>query len=355
MKIRIHAPLLALGLLPLLGSSARSAELVALSPQTWERYAPQGKEVDAIHGDFARSNGVISAVIAQPRRGRNANMTVREVGGCLIDLTVEKTSNDQLSAFYPGAGLRELRFAGVDVESPRTYEAAELDRLFVQARRVTLRLVAAPREKEPDVEVAYSLEDGSSSLLVTSTSTNRGDAPIDVELVDEIKPLDVLHAAERGNLVMTTGPFLEVTLKAEGPSGPSTPAAPGDSLAAPGGKALLHIRVQCPNWFDVDRVQVFLNGRLDERLNFTRKTTPDHFAGSTMKFDQEIPLALSGDTHVIVVAIGEHSKLGPVMGPDHAADLPVAVSNPVFVDVDGHGFKANGDPLGELPVKGAND
>ena len=70
-----------------------------------------------------------------------------------------------------------------------------------------------------------------------------------------------------------------------------------------------------------------------------------------MKFDQEIPLALKADTHVIVAAIGEQSKLGPVMGPDHAADLPVAVSNPIFVDVDGGGFKPNGEAVGKVPVK----
>ena len=70
-----------------------------------------------------------------------------------------------------------------------------------------------------------------------------------------------------------------------------------------------------------------------------------------MKFDQEIPLRLDRDSHVIVAAIGEQSKLGPVMGPEHADDRPVAVSNPIFVDVDGNGFKCNSDPLGELPVK----
>ena len=74
-----------------------------------------------------------------------------------------------------------------------------------------------------------------------------------------------------------------------------------------------------------------------------------------MKFDQEIPLRIDRDTHVIVAAIGEKSKLGPVMGPEHAADRPVAVSNPIFVDVDGGGFKHNGDTLGELlPVKSSN-
>jgi hypothetical protein len=40
------------------------------------------------------------------------------------------------------------------------------------------------------------------------------------------------------------------------------------------------------------------------------------------------------------------------MGPDHADDPPVAVSNPIFVDVDGNGFQPNRDPLGKLPVKG---
>ena len=166
----------------------------------------------------------------------------------------------------------------------------------------------------------------------------------------EIRTLDMVHAAERGHLVMSSGPFLEVKLRAGG--SPATDVAPGDDLTAPGGQATLKVRVQCPNWFDVDRVQVFLNGRPAEALNFTRQSTPERFSSTTVKFDQEIPLHLEGDTHVIVAAIGERSKLGPVMGPEHANDRPVAVSNPIFVDVDGGGFKSNNDTLGKLPVKG---
>ena len=119
------------------------------------------------------------------------------------------------------------------------------------------------------------------------------------------------------------------------------PRRPGD----------LKVKVQCPNWFDVDRVQVFLNGRPAESLNFTRRTAPERFSDAATKFDQEIPIRLDRDTHVIVAAIGEQSRLGPVMGPEHADDMPVAVSNPIFVDVDGGGFKASHDTLGELPVK----
>src|ERR1700748_3487164 len=85
---------------------ARAADLVALSPQTWERYIPHGKEVDGIYGDFALANDQLMAVVPSPVRGRNANMTVRDVGGCLIDLTRRDRQSDQLSAFYPGAQMR---------------------------------------------------------------------------------------------------------------------------------------------------------------------------------------------------------------------------------------------------------
>jgi hypothetical protein len=839
--------ILSLILLTEFARPANAADLVALSPQTWDRYMPQGKEADGIYGDFALANDQLIAVVAHPKRGRHANMTVRDVGGCLIDLTRRDRQSDQLSAFYPGGSFRDLKFAGIEVAAPTIYEAAELDRVFVRAHRVSLKLVATPRETEPDVEVTYALEDGQPFVLVTTTFANRGAAPVDIELVDairadrtfqhgtdgpagrfwaydkhfgqaygvladgheilnatgrqlllryrnphgkvaarlapgesyrltrrvipganlfdlqrvanrlagktdqpirvsvkdtagrpiadadvvlasdgksrawgrtddsglislalgnapgtltvsalghgsksvpialgapadlavelpqagavttritdehgmpipckvqfigrngtespnfgpdsgehavgnvfyshdgrfrrelapgsydvivshgpeydavftqvdvqrgqespleaklvrsvktdgwisadfhshsspsgdntssqlgrvlnllcehiefapctehnrlstyephlkrlgaerrmatcvgieltnrplplnhqnafplvlrphtqdggaptpdddpaiqierlalwdgaseklvqvnhpdigwmfrdrdgddtpdsgfagmfghmdvievhppdsifaaptmrilgktqnntivnwlqllnlgrripgvvntdahynfhgsgwlrnylnsptddpaEVRTLDMVHAAERGHLVMTSGPFLEVELRASG--GQGARAIPGDDLTAPGGDAILRVRVQCPNWFDVDRVQVFYNGRPAESLNFTRKSTPDQFSGATVKFDREIPLHLDRDTHVIVVAIGEQSKLGPVMGPEHANDRPVAVSNPIFVDIDGGGFKANGDPLGELPVKGGS-
>ncbi|HVX13151.1 MAG TPA: CehA/McbA family metallohydrolase [Pirellulales bacterium] len=166
----------------------------------------------------------------------------------------------------------------------------------------------------------------------------------------KIETLDMVHAAEHGHMVMTSGPYLEVHVAGED-AGKKVDGTVGDDLSIPGGKAALQVRVQCPNWFDIDRVQVFLNGRPESSLNFTRTTTPERFTGGTVKFEQELPLALSGDTHVIVVAAAEKSTLGPVMGPDHAKDMPIAVSNPIYIDVDGNGFRANGDTLGApLPV-----
>ncbi len=169
----------------------------------------------------------------------------------------------------------------------------------------------------------------------------------------KVDTMDMVHAAEGGHLIMTNGPYLEVSLKS---SQSEREAIAGDDLAAPDGKADLKVRVQCPNWFDVDRVQVLLNGQAVESLNFTREANADLFSDGSVKFDRTIPLELDGDTHVIVVAIGENQKLGPVMGPSHKDDVPAAVSNPIFVDVNRNGFQPNGDTLGsELPRKRGRD
>jgi hypothetical protein len=163
-----------------------------------------------------------------------------------------------------------------------------------------------------------------------------------------IQTLNIVRAAEQGNVIMTTGPFLEVLLEAGDAKGTA-----GDDVAVPQGKAVLHVRVQCPNWFDIDRVQVLLNGRPAERFNFTRFATPQRFASGVVKFHQELPLQLQSDTHVIVAALGEKSTLGPVMGPTWGKLMPIAVSNPIYADVDGGGFQPNGDTLGSpLPVRG---
>jgi len=166
----------------------------------------------------------------------------------------------------------------------------------------------------------------------------------DTETPGDIDPLEIVRQSKKGRIIMSSGPYMEVRLNG---------ALPGDDLALPKGNGTLHVRVQCPNWFDIDRVQVLVNGRPDPKLNFTRKDHPQLFGTGVVKFDQKLDLALQKDAHVIVVAVGEESTLGEVMGPSWGRQNPVAISNPIFVDVDGGGFKANGDTLGApLPVKG---
>jgi hypothetical protein len=144
------------------------------------------------------------------------------------------------------------------------------------------------------------------------------------DVAAEIDTMEMVHRSEQGQLVMTTGPFLEVTV---------------------------HIRVQCANWFDINRVQILLNGKLDDRYNYTRREHGERFGLGVVKFDRKIELEVTQDTHIVVATAGEGLQLGPVMRADRGKQVPVAESNPVFVDSDGTGFTANGDRLGvDLPL-----
>jgi hypothetical protein len=58
----------------------------------------------------------------------------------------------------------------------------------------------------------------------------------------------------------------------------------------------------------------------------------------------------SNGTHAIVAAVGERPKPRTVMDPEFGKEWPVAVSNPIFVDVDDGGM-AGGDPPGKLAMK----
>jgi hypothetical protein len=156
----------------------------------------------------------------------------------------------------------------------------------------------------------------------------------------KIDEMEMVREAKKGHLVMTNGPFLDVSLEG---------ALPGDDVRLQGPGAL-KVRVECPNWLDVDRVQVLVNGRPDPNLNFTRESHPSLFGDGTVKFKADLRASFLRDSHVIVVAIGERSTTGPVMG--QSSEPPVAIANPIFVDADGNGFAPNKDTLGApLPVR----
>ncbi|MCI0359799.1 MAG: CehA/McbA family metallohydrolase, partial [Planctomycetaceae bacterium] len=166
----------------------------------------------------------------------------------------------------------------------------------------------------------------------------------------KIDMMEIVHMSEQGHLAVSTGPFLSVEAAAATADGKILKAIPGDNLVATEGQVQLAIKVQCPNWLDVNRVQVFLNGRPAQELNFTRKGTPDRFTDETVRFSASLPIKVAADTHIIVATIGEGLTLGPVMGPNYGGKLPpVAVTNPIFVDVDGKGFTPNRDLL-DVPL-----
>jgi hypothetical protein len=170
----------------------------------------------------------------------------------------------------------------------------------------------------------------------------------------KIDTLDMVHEAEHGHVIMSNGPFLSVSATAPPASTDAAPfgAGIGDDLAAPTGRVQLHVRVQCPNWLDVNHVFLLVNGRKHEAHDYTREHTPDVFGDGVVKFDRMLDLEFESDAHLVVVA-GHHDRtLEPVYGGQYGKQHPVALSNPIFVDVNGDGFTPNKDTLGApLPVK----
>jgi hypothetical protein len=109
----------------------------------------------------------------------------------------------------------------------------------------------------------------------------------------------------------------------------------------------LKIRVQAPDWIDIDRVQVMVSGRQPEEYNFTKSKHPEVFKSGVVRFDKTVTVKVQRDEHLIVVATGESSDISKGWGLNPVGRMhPVAFTNPIYVDVDRNGFQANGDTLG---------
>jgi len=184
-----------------------------------------------------------------------------------------------------------------------------------------------------DAHSVYGNGVGGWRTYVTSST----DAPA------KIDAKEIIRNAKAGRLMLTTGPFLEVTANG---------ALAGSDLTAKAGAVTLAVKVQCTDWVDIDRVQVLVNGRQAPEYNFTRKSHPKFFTNGIVKFDRNIEVKLTEDAHLIVVAMGEKHDLKTGYGTSTNARLkPCAYINPIWVDVDGGGFKPNQDTLGwPLPL-----
>ena len=166
---------------------------------------------------------------------------------------------------------------------------------------------------------------------------------------------ELVREFEAGHVVMSNGPYLMVEATAG-----DRRAIPGDDLIADSGSATVRVVVRCPNWLEVNRVQLFLNGRPAKKHNYTIRSHGEWFAEGPEVFDQTLSVDCSEDTHIVVAVCGEGRQLGAIYGEKFGAAMPVAVANPIFVDVDGDAdgdgapFEANSDGLG-LPLPVATD
>ena len=145
----------------------------------------------------------------------------------------------------------------------------------------------------------------------------------------KISTEEMTSRLQTGQIVMSTGPFMRVSL-----SDPAlqVDAQIGDTVSLSAPEATLNVEIQCANWLDVNRVEVFINGQPQPELSRRRSTHPDSFGQGVVKFRQSLPLKIEANSFVIVAAIGERLQLGRVMGEKEGKRQPVVVSNPIYVE-----------------------
>lgn len=164
---------------------------------------------------------------------------------------------------------------------------------------------------------------------------------------------NIIEGVRGGQVVMTNGPFAAVTATAGGAS-----AGPGQDLAAHGKNVVLDVQVQCPDWIDIDRVQVIFNGHHVKALERRRgEAAQGKQAGGfvttpgPVRFQERFALTLDADTHVVVIASGEGANLRPDAAESPKTMRYIAMTNPVYVDIDGDGFKPHSPTLDRVFAK----
>ena len=145
----------------------------------------------------------------------------------------------------------------------------------------------------------------------------------------------VLAALKAGAAVASTGPFLDVSIGTTGPGG---------VVAASNGSVTLNVALTKTPWMPVDEIRVVVNGVVVQTLanpiaTFTQSTTDPRVWTGTFT----VALAPGKDAFVIVEAgvpletRGDYALNTP-WSEIMRGIYPIAVTNPIFVDVTGGGY-----------------
>ena len=125
----------------------------------------------------------------------------------------------------------------------------------------------------------------------------------------------LVEALAAGRSYLTTGPFMEVTLR-----NGSQQRGLGERFVGQQGE--LHVQVRAAPWVDVERITVWVNGRIYRQLPCRGN---DH---------KTIELQVGNDAWVVVELSGPASERYRQVLPGLS---PLALSNPIYIDADGNG------------------
>ncbi len=175
----------------------------------------------------------------------------------------------------------------------------------------------------------------SHGYLVTATGNsdthhlnyNLGGYPRNYVRVDHADPSeaksDEIVAAVRGHhAFFTTGPIVDVSVGSAGI---------GDIAKVDRGEVDVHVVVRAASWIATDRLTLYVDGKVATTVPLSAKR-------DAVRLDDHIKVKVEHDAFV-VARVDATEPLPFVVGDvdKHFQALPLAITNPVFLDVDGDG------------------
>ncbi len=154
---------------------------------------------------------------------------------------------------------------------------------------------------------------GLARSLIRSKQAN----PVQIDM-DEI-----IDSLKKNRAILYAGPMIRLTT--------SEGEAPGARIQKP--SIDLNIEIQAPSWIAVSYVKLYANGKLQE-------TYPVTASKNKVRFKKTVKLSPKKDTWYIVMAGDD--KVG--MAPVYPGVFPISMTNPLYLDIDGNGFKPTWQP-----------
>ncbi|MCS6898600.1 MAG: hypothetical protein RMJ98_10195, partial [Myxococcales bacterium] len=146
-------------------------------------------------------------------------------------------------------------------------------------------------------------------------------------------PLDVpgvLMGLRQGKIVVSSGPFVEVTQGGRGP---------GEMLIVEGGKAKIRVKVRAAPWVDVAEVEVFVGGRSALRREI--QPGPEGKVGrpegnleegrrAAIRLNEDLEVPVTPEARGLVVVARGRRKMGEVL--PFLDWVPRAIVNPMRIE-----------------------
>jgi hypothetical protein len=195
------------------------------------------------------------------------------------------TSEDSQALCDPSV-IGDSPIPAANRDQPCTFRAGQVDDYFRYLEHGMLKAHIASSDSH-----GASIEPGSPRTYFLSAT----DTPGALAIPDAVESLRAAHA------LTTYGPFVRATIK-DKTFGEVAAASPGETVE-------LHLDVQTASWFGVDRIEVYVNGRLIRVLE--PAGPPSAIVDAHGKVSFQVP---GRDSWVVVIAMGlkDEDLMSPV-------------------------------------------